>query len=133
VILGGDSTSPQVVGSFELRTVSLEPAEQAVDLARLLSSKVNALALDGAGIRSAAPTPVGRRNKAAFSRAHCEGALLYVLRETLQVSVVVADPNGAARLAGSKKADLEARASAIISKGVDADALLIALCVLDMS
>ena len=78
----------------------------------------------------AGTTPVARRSKVAFSRAHCEGAILFVLRETLGKPVVVVEPVGAPRAIGLKKAELDALVDSLASKGVNGDAVLAALAVL---
>ena len=129
-ILEGTLAEPRVVASFELRTASADPSEQAVDLARHLSPKLIGAELERAGIRVAGTTPVARRSKAAFSRAHCEGAILFVLRETLGKSVVIVEPVSAPKAIGLKKAELDALIDTLASKGVNRDAVLAALAVL---
>ena len=130
VILEGTLDVPRVVATFELRTASVEPSEQAVDLARHLSPRLDSAAYERAGIRVAGTTPVARRSKVAFSRAHCEGALLFVLREALGRPVIVVEPAGASRIIGLKKAELDALVQRLASKGVHGDAVLAALAAL---
>lgn len=129
-VLEGTLAEPRIVASFELRTASVDPSEQAVDLARHLSPKLVGTTLERAGIRVAGTTPVPRRSKVAFSRAHCEGAILFVLRETLGKPVVIVEPVGAPRAIGVKKAELDALVDSLASKGVNGDAVLAALAVL---
>lgn len=130
VVLEGTLAAPAYVDSFELRTSSAEPAEQAVDLALALESRLATLNPSRAGIRIAGTSPVPRRNKAAFSRAHCEGALLFVLRESSGVSVATVDPAGAPKAFGMTKAQFEERRDSLVSDGGNADAVVGALAAL---
>lgn len=130
VVLEGSVEHPRLVDTFDLRTSSLEPAEQAVDLARHLSAKLAGNDLVGAGIRIAGMTPVARRSKVAFSRAHCEGAMLFVLREALGTPVTIVDPVGAPKMVGVKKAELEELVGSLTSTGANADAVIAALAAL---
>lgn len=130
VVLRGSVDQPEVVDTFELRTSSSDPSEQAVDLARNLSGKLAGASFERAAIRVAGTPPVARRNKAAFSRAHCEGALLFVLRQALGTPVGTVEPSGAPKLVGLKKAELEELVSSLVSKGVSSDAVLAALVAL---
>lgn len=130
VILGGSLAEPTYVDRFELRTSSTEPSEQAVDLARHLSSKVASLTLDGAGIRIAGTPPVPRRSKASFVRAHCEGAMLFVLREALGVPVVTIEPVSAPKTFAMTKVNFEALRDRIASDGGNSDAIVGALAAL---
>ena len=129
-VLEGTLSEPRVVYNFELRTASVDPSEQAVDLARHLSPKIDSALYERAGIRVAGTTPVARRSKVAFSRAHCEGAVLFVLREALGKPVVIIEPVGAARTVGLKKTELDALVERLSSKGVHSDAVLAALAAL---
>lgn len=124
VLLRGSLVAPTYVSGFELRTSSAEPSEQAVDLARQLSSKISHLDLDGAGIRIAGTTPVPRRNRAAFVRAHCEGAVLYVLREALGVPVVTLDPASAPKACGLTKVAFEQLRDDLVLAGANAEAVI---------
>lgn len=132
-ILDGTLAEPTYVDRFEIRTASREPSEQAVDLAQSLSSRLASISLEGAGIRIAGTTPVARRNKAAFSRAHCEGALLYVLREALGVPIATISPASGPKALGLTKAELEKRLSEVASAGANAEAVLGALAALPSS
>lgn len=116
VILSGSFADPRVEDSFEIRSSDSDPSEQVADLARLLLGKLPGLDFDAAAIRTAGPPPVARRNKAQFSRAHAEGAVLFVLREHLGVPVKTGDPQALAKGLGEKKLDLVAKASALSSK-----------------
>lgn len=129
-IMEGTLAEPRVTGTFELRTASIDPSEQAVDLARHLSPKLDRALYQRAGIRVAGTTPVPRRSKVAFSRAHCEGAMLFVLREALGEPVVIVDPVAAPKAVGLKKDDLSALLESLASKGVNGDAVLAALAAL---
>lgn len=102
--MGGAPDAPEIVDAFELRTNESDPSEQAVSLARLLLGKLPGLAFDFAAVRTAGTTPVARRNRAQFSRAHAEGAVLYVLREHTRQPVLCGDPQALATAAGTKKA-----------------------------
>src|SRR3954447_5724584 len=97
VILSGTVAAPSVEDSFEFRSTDTDPSEQAVDLARLLLGKLPGLEFDTAVIRTAGPSPVARRNKAQFSRAHAEGAVLFVLREHLKRPITTGDPQTLAK------------------------------------
>ncbi|GAA4168067.1 hypothetical protein [Gryllotalpicola koreensis] len=130
VVLEGTVADPRVVDTFELRTGATEPSEQAVDLARHLSPKLDRAGYERAGIRVAGTTPVPRRSKAAFSRAHCEGAILFVLREVLREPVVIVEPVAAARVIGLTKAELETLVDRLASQGVNGDAVLAGLAAL---
>ncbi|MEE6280894.1 hypothetical protein [Georgenia sp. MJ170] len=130
VILGGTLDEPRYVDKFELRTSSTEPSEQTVDLALSLSSRLSSLTLAGAGIRIAGTPPVARRNRAVFSRAHCEGAMLFVLREALGVAVATIDPAGAPKAFGITKDQFEERRDQMASAGANADAVVGALAAL---
>ena len=125
VIATGTYETPVIVDTFEVRTNSDQPSEQAVDLARLLLAKLPGLKFNAAAIRVAGTKPVGSRHKAAFSRAHAEGAALYVLREHLKMPVTTGDPKAFARALGVPHADLEAKSKAL-AKG-KADAAMAAL------
>jgi hypothetical protein len=127
VILEGSLDAPEVVDTFELRTASTEPSEQAVDLARHIQPKVEAASYEAIGIRVAGTPPVARRNKAVFSRAHCEGALIYVMRAATGNPVVIVDPVTAPKSIGLKKAQLEELVASLTSRGVNGDAVLAAI------
>lgn len=116
VILAGSVEHPTVEESLELRSSATDPAEQVSDLARLLLGKLPGLDFDAAVVRTAGPVPVPRRNKAQFSRAQAEGAVLFVLREHLGIPILTGDPQALAKHAGEKKNDFVARASALPSK-----------------
>jgi hypothetical protein len=105
VVLSGTIANPVVDAEFELRASSVDPAEQAVDLARLLSGKLPSLAFEKAVFRVAGTAPVARRSKAQFSRAHAEGASLFVVREHLGQPVVLGDAQAFVR--GLTKGGLE--------------------------
>lgn len=97
VVLSGTTASPVVEAEFEFRASSVDPAEQAVDLARLLSGKLPSLAFERAVFRVAGTSPVARRSKAQFSRAHAEGASIFVVREHLGQPVALGDAQAFAR------------------------------------
>ncbi|WP_343318258.1 hypothetical protein AAFM46_13190 [Arthrobacter sp. TMP15] len=97
-------------------TTESEPGAQAVSLARLVQGRIPALSFEAAAIKTAGASPVPRRNRAAFQRAHAEGALLFVLNEGTDVRVEAKDAQGLATLAGKKKADLEASAEELTSR-----------------
>ena len=120
VVVDGTYENPTVIDSFEVRTSSTAPSEQAVDLARLLLAKLPGLNFDAAAIRIAGTTPVARRNKAAFSRAHAEGAILYVLREHLNLPVAAGDPKALAKSASVASAELVAKAKTLLNGKADA-------------
>lgn len=115
-ILSGSVASPTVEDSFEIRSLHIDPSEQVADLARLLQGKLPGLKFDAAVIRTAGPSPVARRNKAQFSRAHAEGAVLFVLREHTGNPVRTGDPQSLAKGVGEKKDDLVAKAAALPCK-----------------
>lgn len=107
------SSGPALVESFTLKTMETEPGAQAVSLARLLQGRLPGLSFDAAVIKTAGASPVARRNRAGFHRAHAEGALLFVMHEVVDVRVEAKDAQGLATLAGKKKADLEATAAGL--------------------
>jgi len=110
VIVSGTVEKPTLEAQFELRAASSDPAEQAVDLARLLLAKLPGLSFDKAVIRTAGAGPVARRNKAQFSRAHAEGAVMFVVREHLGKPVDTGDPKGFAKALKIDKDALVAKA-----------------------
>lgn len=118
---------PKFVDSFTLNTTETEPDAQAVNLARLLQGRLPGLSFDAAAIKTAGASPVGRRNRAAFQRAHAEGALLFVLHEVTDVQVEAKDAQGLATLTGKKKADLEAATEELPRKYRDAAYAALAL------
>lgn len=130
VALSGTLAQPVVLDAFELRSSSTDPSEQAVDLAKHLSAKLALTRHERAAIRVAGTPPVARRNKAAFSRAHCEGAMLFVLRDKLGAPVIIVDPSSAPKAVGLKKPELEKLVASLASKGVSSDAVLAALVAL---
>jgi hypothetical protein len=125
VIARGTFEQPVIVDSFEVRTNSDQPAEQAVDLARLLLAKLPGLDFTAAAIRVAGTRPVGSRQRAAFSRAHAEGAALYVLREYLKSPVVTGDHKALAKALGVPHTELAAKSKELLKS--KADAVLAAL------
>lgn len=120
VVLKGSREAPEFVSDFEIQASVGEPSEQAVDLARLLLAKLPGIEFQASAIRVAAPAPVARRSKALFSRAHAEGAVLFVLREHSQAPVKTGDPQSFARECGMKKDDLTALASSMSARKQDA-------------
>ncbi|MCB1257179.1 MAG: hypothetical protein KDB26_08750 [Microthrixaceae bacterium] len=120
VLADGTYTEPVIVDTFQVRTNSNDPAEQAVDLARLLLAKLPGLEFTAAAIRVAGTRPVGSRQKAAFSRAHAEGAALYVLREHLKAAVTTGDPKALAKSLGVPHTELEAKAKELVKGKSDA-------------
>lgn len=114
-------TGTVLVDTFTLKTTKTEPGAQAVDLARLLQGRLPGLSFGSAAIKTAGASPVARRNRATFQRAHAEGALLFVLHEVPDVRVEARDAQALASLAGKKKAELEAVAAELaVSKYRDA-------------
>lgn len=106
-------TGTILLDTFTLKTTETEPGAQAVNLARLLHGRLPGLSFESAAIKTAGASPVARRNRATFQRAHAEGALLYVLHEFPDVCVEARDALGLATLAGKKKADLETEAAGL--------------------
>lgn len=106
-------SAPALVDSFTIKTMESEPGAQAVNLARLLQGRLPGLSFEAAAIKIAGASPVARRNRAGFHRAHAEGALLFVLHDVDDVRVVAKDAQGLATTAGKKKTDLEAVAASL--------------------
>lgn len=106
-------SGPALVESFSIKTMETEPGLQAVSLARLFQGRLPGLSFEGVAIRTAGTSPVARRNRAGFHRAHAEGAVLFVLHEAADARVEAKDAQGLATLAGKKKADLEATAASL--------------------
>ncbi|MHA7225568.1 hypothetical protein [Glutamicibacter soli] len=123
-------SDPEVVDSFTLQTTETSPAAQAVNLAQLLQGRLPGMTYDSAVIKTAGASPVARRNRAAFQRAHAEGAILFVLHEVGNIGVEAKDAQGLATLAGKKKADLEAKAQGLHSARKYHDAVYAALAML---
>lgn len=119
-LVSGTVAAPVLDDEFELRATDIDASEQAVDLARLLLAKLPGLTFQRAVIRTAGASPVARRNKAQFSRAHAEGAILFVLREHLGRPVATGDPQAFARLTGEQKDVLVARAKSLSASKHDA-------------
>lgn len=120
--MGGTFSEP-VLGpddAFEIRPIGPESSEHAIELAQLLAAKLPGLDFDEAVVRTAGASPVPRRNKAQFSRAHAEGAVLYVLREHLRKPIRTGDAQSLARLTGTKKDELEAKAKGLSNSKRDA-------------
>jgi hypothetical protein len=128
VVVSGTVFNPVLEDEFELRTSSSEAPEQVADLARLLQAKLPGIEFDGAAIRVAGARPVASRFRANFSRAHAEGAALYVLREHSKRPIRMGDPKSFAGDIGESKETLEARAK-LLSKG-KADAVIAAIAAL---
>lgn len=130
VVLDGTVEAPTVANTFELRTSSLEPAEQAVDLARHIAPKVAGMGYGRVAVRVAGAPPVARRNRASFSRAHCEGALIYVIRTETGSPVLAVDPVTAPKSIGMTKDGFNELVDSLTSKGVNRDAVLAAVVAL---
>ncbi len=111
-----NGTGAVLVEGFTLKTTKAEPGEQAVDLARLLQGLLPGLSFESAAIKTAGAPPVARRNRATFQRAHAEGALLFVLHEVTDVRIEARDAQALAKLAGKKKAELEAAAAELADR-----------------
>ena len=105
---------------FEIRVGGEDPAEQVASLARLLQGKLPGLDYQFAGMQVAGASPVGSRRRRQFSRAHAEGAALYVVREHLQSSITLGDPKAFAAKLGEKKDDFIERAQELSKSKADA-------------
>ncbi|VXC09740.1 conserved hypothetical protein [Pseudoclavibacter sp. 8L] len=128
-VLAGTLSSPVLVDAFHLRATSTGPSEQAVELAQLLSAKLVS-EMTAAAIRIAGTSPVARRLKAQFSRAHCEGAALFVLREHTGCEVGTVTPAGLAKSLGLKKDELDEVVVNLTSGKANTDAVLAGLTLL---
>lgn len=128
VIVRGTAANPVLEDEFELKTSSTEAPEQVAALARLLHAKLPGIEFDEAAIRVAGTRPVASRFKGNFSRAHAEGAALYVLREHIKRPIGMGDPKSFAMEIGASKDDLVARAKGL-SKG-KTDAAIAAIAAL---
>jgi hypothetical protein len=115
-IVESPADDPVLVDCFTIKSTETEPGAQAVNLARLFQGRLPGLEFESAAIKTAGASPVARRNRAPFQRAHAEGALLFVLHEVPEVTVEAKDAQGLATLAGKKKADLDATASGLCAK-----------------
>lgn len=113
VTVESSQTGTILLDTFTLKTTETEPGAQAVNLARLLHGLLPGLAFESAAIKTAGASPVARRNRATFQRAHAEGALLFVLYEVAGMRVVARDAQGLAALGGKKKMDLETEAAGL--------------------
>lgn len=119
-IVSGTVATPTLDYEFELRATDTDPSEQAVDLARLLLAKLPGLTFQDAIVRTAGASPVPRRNKAQFSRAHAEGAILFVLREYLGRPIGMGGPQSFAKFTGETKDALVAKAKTLSAGKHDA-------------
>ncbi|QKS87391.1 hypothetical protein [Curtobacterium flaccumfaciens] len=128
-VLSGTLSAPTLNDSFQLTPTAVEPSEQAVELAELLSAKLTSV-MSVAAIRIAGNPPVARRYKAQFSRAHCEGALLFVLRRHTQREVGTIVPAGLAKSRGMKSDAFEALLAQLTSGKVNAEAVRAGLAML---
>lgn len=128
VIISGTRANPVLEEEFELNTSSTEAPEQTADLARKFQAKLPGLEFEEAAIRVAGARPVASRFRANFSRAHAEGAALFVLREHIKRQVSLGDPRSFAAEIGLSKDDLVFRAKGL-SKS-KADAVVAAIAVL---
>ena len=131
VVLSGTALNPSLEDEFELRATDTDPSEQVVDLGRLLLGKLPGLTFDLAAVRTAGTSPVARRNKAQFSRAHAEGAAIYVLREYTRLRVETGDPASVAKVIGIKKEELMTLAETVSTQ--KKEAVLAALKLLPIS
>ena len=129
-VLEGTLSSPRLSDAFHLKPTALEPSEQAVELAQLLSAKL-ASGLTAAAIRVAGTPPVARRFKAQFSRAHCEGAVMFVLREHTGHQVGTIVPTGLAKTLGLTNDELDEIVAQLTLEKVHSDALLAGLTMLE--
>ncbi|MEU4595621.1 hypothetical protein [Nocardia sp. NPDC023988] len=120
VVVAGTFECPTLITHFTVRTNTSEASEQAIELARLLLAKLPALDFTSAAVRVAGPSPVGNRRKAAFSRAHAEGAAMFVLREHLGASIVIGDPKSLAKCLAIPVKELEDKATALLRGKCDA-------------
>ena len=89
VLLDGTRASPVVLTAFDLRTAEVAAPEQIAALAKALASKATGLTFDAAVIRIADAPPTANRRAAATLRQHIEGALVFVLRQQLDRSVIL--------------------------------------------
>jgi hypothetical protein len=119
-IVSGTLLDPVLQGEFELKARDGEASEQAVDLARLLQGKLAGLEFDKAVIRTAGSSPVASRRRAQFSRAHAEGAAMFVLREHSKLPVATGDPAQFAKGLAISKDELTEKAKALSAGKHDA-------------
>jgi hypothetical protein len=120
VVLSGNSSTPVLEDEFDIGTALTNAAGQTVDLAKLLLGRLPGLSIDGAAVRKASPSPHASRRGATFSRAHTEGAVIYVLSKSLDSDVVVGDPQSFAKHMGIEKSELVLRAKSLTSRRQDA-------------
>jgi Tfp pilus assembly PilM family ATPase len=119
-IVSGTLSDPVLQGEFELKASDGDASEQAVDLARLLQGKLAGLEFDKAVIRTAGSSPVANRRRAQFSRAHAEGAAMFVLREHSKLPVATGDPAQFVKELPISKDQLTAMAKALSASKHDA-------------
>ncbi|MET4051665.1 hypothetical protein ABID81_001009 [Frigoribacterium sp. PvP054] len=128
-VLAGTLSAPTLEDAFQLTPTAVEPSEQAVELADLLSAKLTS-SMSAAAIRVAGNSPIATRYKAQFSRAHCEGALLFVLRRHTQQEVRTIVPAGLAKSLGLTNDAFEALVVQLASGKANADAVRAGLTML---
>jgi hypothetical protein len=119
VIVSGTLSDPVLQGEFELKASDGDASEQAVDLARLLQGKLAGLDFDKAVIRTGS-SPVANRRRAQFSRAHAEGAAMFVLREHSKLPIATGDPAQFAKGLHISKDQLTTKAKALSAGKHDA-------------
>jgi hypothetical protein len=120
VVVSGSVDEPVLEEEFELNTSSSESSEQVAELALRLQGKLSGTEFDEAGVRVAGASPVASRRKAKFSRAHAEGAAIFVVREHIQRPIIIGDPKSFATKTGLTQAALVARAQQLSNAKADA-------------
>ncbi len=127
VIASGTVDAPVFEDEFDIQAGGTDSSEQAVELARLLHGKLPGISFAAAAIRAASPSrPTANRLKGNAFRAHAEGAVLYVLREHLEVPILVGDPQALSAHAGISKDELVGRAKELAKRRHEAAAAAVA-------
>lgn len=107
VIASGTRTAPTLVDSFIIKTPASENSEKIVDLARAVSSKLTGVPFTDITIRTA-DYFAARGAAGGNLGAHCEGAIVALLRERIVRPVVMLPGKLIAHELGLSKEQAEA-------------------------
>lgn len=121
VLATGSRVEPALYEAFDLKTASDDVASQAEDLARQLSSRLGAVAIDAAVICVADFSPAASRAIGRRNRLLVEGALVYACKSNTQ-SVLVRTGKDIGTSQGISKSAGQARGRLVDPARVEAAA-----------
>lgn len=107
VIASGTRTAPVREDSFTIKTPATENSEKVVDLARAISSKLTGIEFTDIVIRTA-DYNANRGSSGGSLGAHCEGAIVTLLRQRIDRPVVMLTGRLIASGLGMSKVEAEA-------------------------